>query len=81
MLAFIFQSTVCIKKNFTLWNLNYLQAIVFIWQLWLLRINDPQKQKVLYTLELNNNVIIIPFVHDLVFLRIQSCQINTIACR
>ena len=36
--------TVCIKKNFTLWNLNYLQAIVLIWQLWMLRINDLQKQ-------------------------------------
>ena len=46
-----------IKKNFILWSLNYLQAIVLIWQLWLLRINDPQKQKVLYTLEINNNVI------------------------
>ena len=49
--------SVYIKKNFTLRNLNYLQAIVLIWQLWMLRINDPQKQKVLYTLELNNNVI------------------------
>ena len=45
------------KKNFTLWNLNYLQAVVLIGQLWLLQINHPQKQKVLYTLELNNNVI------------------------
>ena len=37
------------KKNFTLWNLNYLQAIVLIWQLWMLRINGPQKHKVLYS--------------------------------
>ena len=46
------------KKHFTLWNLNYLQAIVLIWQLWLLRINDLQKQiKISHTLEINNNVI------------------------
>ena len=36
--------TTVYKKNFTLWNLNYLQAIVLIWQLWMLGINDPQKQ-------------------------------------
>ena len=46
------------KKHFTLWNLNYLPAIVLIWQLWLLRINDLQKQiKISHTLEINNNVI------------------------
>ena len=48
--------TVCIK-NFTLWNLYYLQAIVLIWQLWMLRINDPQKHKVLYTWELYDVII------------------------
>ena len=32
------------KRN--LWNLNYLQAIVLISQLWILRINDLQKHKV-----------------------------------
>ena len=31
---------------------------------------DPQKQKALYTLEINNNVISFPRVLDLVFLRI-----------
>ena len=36
------------QKNFTLWNLSYLQAIVLIWQLWMPRINDPQKHKILY---------------------------------
>ena len=49
-------STVCIK-NITLWNLYYLQAIVLIWQLWMLRINDPQKHKVLYTWELYDVII------------------------
>ena len=47
----------CLEKNFTPWNLNYLQAVVLTWQFWILRINDLQKHKVLYTLEIKNNVI------------------------
>ena len=36
---------------------HYLQAVVVIWQLWMRRINDLQKHKVLYTVEINNSVI------------------------
>ena len=60
----------CIKKNFTLWNLNSLQAIVLSWQLWMLRINDPQKHKSLYTWELSDVIINFQCVQDLLFLRI-----------
>ena len=60
----------CIKKNFTIWNLNCLQAVVLIWQLWMLRISDPQKHKVLYTWELYDVIINFQCVQDLLFLRI-----------
>ena len=50
------------KHNSKLWNLNYLQAIGLIWQLWLLPINDPQKHNVLYTWELYDVMCIRRFV-------------------
>ena len=56
------------QKDFTLWNLNNLQAIVLIWQLSMLRINDPQKHKVLYTWELYDIIINFQCVQDLLFL-------------
>ena len=33
------------------------KRIAVIWWLWMLRINGTQKHKVLYILEINNNVI------------------------
>ena len=69
------------KKNFTLWNLNYLQAIVLIWQLWMLRINDPQKHGNYMTLLLISNVYkTFCFCGSLIWSN-QNCQVNTIACR
>ena len=75
------------RKNFTLWNLNYLQAIVLIWQLWMLRINDPQKRNVLHTWELYDNITDCHCVEDLAFWRIINSKLlelsyfNTTACR
>ena len=54
----------------TLWNLNYLQAVVVIWQFWMLRINDSQKHKVLYTWELYDVIFNFQCVQDLLFWRI-----------
>ena len=56
--------------TFTLWNLDYLQAIVLIWQLWLLRINDLQKHKSLYTWELCDVITNFQCAQNLLFLRI-----------
>ena len=59
------------QKNITLWNLNYLQAIVLIWHLWMLRIYDPQKHIVLYTRELYDVIVNFQCVRDLnLFLQI-----------
>ena len=49
----------------------------------MLRINDPQKQEVLYTWKLYDDIINFQCVQDLVLLRtlirsIQSCQITLI---
>ena len=44
-------------KKLNLWNLNYLKTVLLIWQLWMLRINDPQKHKDLYTWELYDVII------------------------
>ena len=46
------------QLDWTLWNLSDLQAFVFIWQFWTLRIDDPRKHKVLYTRELYDDIII-----------------------
>ena len=47
------------QKNLYLLKFKLSASYCISWQLWLLRINDPQKQKVLYmyTLEINKNVI------------------------
>ena len=59
--------------------MNDLQAIVYIWQLWMLRTYDAQKHKVLDTWELYGIFIKFQCVQNLVFLRISHCcQITTI---
>ena len=45
----------------------------------MVRINDPQKQKVLYTLEIKNNVILFPCVQGLVFLRIINSKYSELS--
>ena len=50
-----------VYKKTELWSLNDLQAIVLIWQLWMLRINDPQ----LYTWALYDVVIDLQCIQDL----------------
>ena len=73
----------CIKKTLPFEILYYLQAIVLIWQLWILRTNDPQKHKILYTWQLYDVIINFQCVKDLLFLRIinskQSPQLTIIS--
>ena len=59
----------CVQKNLTLWNSNYLQAIVSVWRLWMLRMNDPQKHEVLYTHGNYMTLILLSNVYKAFFLR------------
>ena len=70
------------KKNFTLWSLNYLQAIVLIWQLWRfeLMIRSCTNGNYMTLLLISSVYKTFCYCESLIWSS-QNSRINIIACR